>query len=156
LGLELSKELKPGDATQKFFFEGNPLTELHKLSLMHGHEPFGWPFPNGYQDTANAWITMSAQVARWNLSRKFSYGSDAGSLREPDFAKLLPKSAKSPEQIVDAAATVFLGEKLPPDERAAALAIMKQVGAGAANSALRRKTEVAVGLILLKPEWNLR
>ena len=150
LDLKMAQTIYPGNPTDDDYFYGNPLRELHGWALQQGHSPFGWPFPNGYPDTAAPWTTMAAQITRWNMSHQRAYGWASSSLTAPNYKKLLPASAKTPEQVIDAAATLYLGAKFPTDERTAALKIMAQVGDW------ERKAEVAVGLVFSKPEWNLR
>jgi hypothetical protein len=77
-------------------------------------------------------------------------------LTTPNYKKLLPSSAKSDEQILDAASLKFLGAKLPADERAAALGIIKKVEGYSATEGWQRKVEIATSLLISKPEWNLR
>jgi hypothetical protein len=156
LGLSLNRDIQPGDLSKKYFLDGNPLQPLWQLATMQGHSPFGWPFPNGYPDTAAPWITMAAQINRWNVAHQYAYGWGPDSLSQPDYAKLLPASANTSEKVIDAVSQLFLGAKLPADERVAALAMMKSVGYGEAPNRLRRQTQIAVGLVLSKPEWNLR
>jgi Protein of unknown function (DUF1800) len=156
LGLSLNRDILPGDVSKKYFLDGNPVQPLWQLATMQGHSPFGWPFPNGYPDTAAPWITMAAQINRWNVAHQYAYGWGPDSLSQPDYAKLLPASANTSEKVIDAVSQLFLGAKLPADERVAALAMMKSVGYGEAPNRLRRQTQIAVGLVLSKPEWNLR
>jgi uncharacterized membrane protein len=156
LGLTLNRDIQPGDVTKKYFLDGNPLQPLWQLASMQGHSPFGWPFPNGYPDTAEPWITMSAQVNRWNVAHQYAYGWVPDSISQPTYSHLLPPTAKTSERVIDAVSQLFLGTKLPADERAAALALMKSVGFGQGPNRLNRQTQIAVGLIFSKPEWNLR
>jgi hypothetical protein len=156
LDLKMLQTIEPGNPRDTDFFRGNPVRQLHKWSLTQGHAPFQWPFPDGYPDTQAPWTTMSAQVIRWNLGQQLAFGWGRGPLTTPNYKKLLPSSAKTPEQILDAASLKFLGAKLPSDERAAALGIMKKVEGYEAAEGWQRKAEIATSLLIAKPEWNLR
>ena len=150
LDLKMAKTIYAGNPTDDDFFRSNPIRGLHRMMIVHGHSPFSWPFPDGYPDSSSPWTTMAAQISRWNLGRQLAYGRGDDALTKPDYKKLLPASAKTDEQLIDAASTALLGAKLPTDEQAAALRILAQLGDW------ERKAEVAVGLVLSKPEWNLR
>ena len=156
LDIKLSRAIHPGNPTDQDFFYGNPVRSLHQMSLTQGHSPFGWPFPNGYPDTAPPWTTMAAQITRWNLSHQLAYGWASDSLTQPNYKKILPASAKTSSQLLDAASMLFLGAILPSDERTAALKILAQVSGGTTEYSWQRQAEVATGLVLSKPEWNLR
>jgi uncharacterized protein (DUF1800 family) len=156
LDLKMLQTISPGNPSDTDFFRGNPVRQLHQWALTQGHAPFKWPFPDGYPDTQAPWTTMSAQVIRWNLGQQLALGWGRGPLTTPNYKKLLPSTAKTPEQILDAASLKFLGAKLPSDERASALSIMKKVEGYEAAEGWQRKAEIATSLLIAKPEWNLR
>ena len=156
LDIKMTKTIYPGNPTENDFFKSNPIRNLHGMVLTHGHSPFSWPFPDGYPDTAAPWTTMAAQISRWNLGRKLAYGWAGDELSKPDYRALLPASAKTDEQIIDAAATIYLGAKLPTDERIGAVTILAKINSHSDEATWQRKAEVSVGMVLAKPEWNLR
>jgi len=69
-----------------------------------GQSPFGWDGPNGFPDTAKAWMGASSLMARWNFSLALAFGAIEGT--HVDW-KALVKSANSPEEIFES-----LGERL--------------------------------------------
>ena len=155
LNLKLNGPVTAGDPTMANFFNGNVLNEIYSWAIQAGHAPFNWPFPNGYPDTAAAWTTMAAQVARWNQASHWASGIRSQSLTAPNYSSLYGSGLKTSEQIVDAAAKYFLGAVLPADERAAAVNMVNQVSANSRGLSQNR-AEVATALVLSKPEWNLR
>lgn len=155
LNLKPSKPITAGDPTKSFFFAANPLNELVSWLIQAGHLPTNWPFPNGYPDTAAPWTTMAAQVGRWNRVSSITKGLSSGSLTSPNFKSLLG-NPKTSEQIVDAAARNYLGSALPADERAAAIKLINQIDWLSSEAAIEARIQVAVALVMSKPEWNLR
>jgi hypothetical protein len=155
LDLKLSKPVTAGDPTRANFFFANPLNESFSWAVQAGHLPMNWPFPNGYPDTAAPWTTMAAQVGRWNKASNLARGVSTSSLTLPNYKKLLG-NLKTSEQIIDAAASYYLGAKLPTDERTAAIKLLNQIDGLSESAAIEARTQIAVGLVMSKPEWNLR
>jgi hypothetical protein len=156
LGISPAKEIMAGDPMKDNFFAGNPLQRLHQWSIDHGHAPYGWPFPNGYPDTGAAWTTLSSQVMRWNLVRQLSYGWGNGDFTTPNYSTLLHSTKTSDSSILNSAAALLLGRRLENLEQAAALKVVSNVGGKNANDTFERKAQVAVGIVLSAPDWNLR
>jgi hypothetical protein len=154
-GLELrpSRPISGGDATKANFMASSPLNAVFRWSVQDGHSPYSWPFPDGYPDQAAPWITMAAQVGRWNRASELAGGEGASSLTVPNFTKLIGEKVKTSAQILDAISKLFLGSVLPSDERAAVIKAMDQI---VGVDVFQRKAASAAALVFSKPEWNLR
>lgn len=76
-----------------------PLTE--ELRVL-GQEPYDWPTPNGYPDTASAW--GSALYARWSFASRLLDGSMAGAVVDPAIvlARLAATGKSTPGAAIDA------------------------------------------------------
>jgi hypothetical protein len=77
-------------------------------------QPFNWESPNGYPDSAQAWITTSGLLTRWNYALALSFNAIKDT--QVDFTHLLPVPTSLAAGI-DALALRLLGEPLPGPER---------------------------------------
>jgi uncharacterized protein (DUF1800 family) len=79
-----------------------------------GQQPFGWQSPNGYPDSAGAWVSTNGVLRRWNYALALAFNA----LKDThiDYAGLLPAPSSTAAGI-DALALRLLGEPLPPNER---------------------------------------
>jgi len=81
---------------------------------LFGQKPFYWQSPNGYPDSAEAWITTSGVLNRWNYALALSF--NAINDTQVDLANLVPVST-SVAAGIDALGLRLLGEPLPNPER---------------------------------------
>jgi len=79
-----------------------------------GQPPFGWPGPNGFPDTAAAWMGASSLMARWNFSLALAFGAPEGSVVN---WQALAKSANSPEEVLESLSTRLLLAAMPEPAR---------------------------------------
>jgi len=63
-----------------------------------GQPPFGWDSPNGFPDTAQAWIGASSLIARWNFALALAFDAIEGT--SVDW-RALARSANSLEEILE-------------------------------------------------------
>lgn len=157
LGLRLSGPIQAGDPTAPFYFAGSPLGAIQKQLSVQGHEPFRWPFPNGYPDNEQAWTTMTGQVQRWNLSASLAQGLRGTGFSTVDYRSMLPATAKTPDAITTALATRIFGAPLPPDDHKTIVALVSKADIskpGIDNISVWAST--ATSLFFARPEWNLR
>ncbi len=79
-----------------------------------GQVPFNWQSPNGYPDVADAWISTSGLLARWNYTLALSMNAIKDT--RVDFTSLVQKPASLAEGI-DSLALRLVGEPLTGAER---------------------------------------
>jgi uncharacterized protein (DUF1800 family) len=157
LGLRLSGPIQSGDPTAATYFAGSPLKSVQQQLSIQGHEPFKWPFPNGYPDVADAWTTMTGQIQRWNLSSTLAQGLKGSGFSTVDYHSMLPPTATTPETITTALATRIFGAPLEPDDHKAVVALVSKANvsqSGSDNISVWAST--ATSLFFARPEWNLR
>lgn len=77
--------------------------------LQMGNQPMGWPAPNGFPDTAEAWATTSTTLRRWNFHDGAVAGWGVGPLpRLAPRALLATKAPTTYGGLVDALAKRFV------------------------------------------------
>ncbi len=89
------------------------LPSLGVLKRM-GQPLFGWETPNGFPDSAAAWITTTGVLSRWNYALALAFNTFKDTHLEP--ASLIPVPANNADGI-DALSLRLLGEALPGAER---------------------------------------
>jgi hypothetical protein len=159
LELKLSGEIpavNPGSPPQ--YFKGSPLLGLASFLDSQGHLPFNWPFPDGYPDDSESWITLASQVQRWNLGTKLALGRMNASLADPEIDNLLAATSTTVGEIVDDLSMRFYGKPLDPAERTEIVALISNAVKNIPNRAKQRNLVAtnAAALLISKPEWNLR
>jgi hypothetical protein len=85
-----------------------------KVLLQLGQAPFYWESPNGFPDTADAWVTTSGVINRWNYALALSF--NAYKAATVDLSNLVP-TPPSLAAGIDALSLRLLGEPLPTNER---------------------------------------
>lgn len=127
------------------------LSELNQI-------PFNWPAPNGYPDVQGYWTNTSSVLTRWNLAFAIVEGQVGGAVQAP-MAQLIPTTAQTPIQIVDALAQRLLRRALASQDREQLISLV----AGdfprdrpvPSSVRLARITEVS-GLLLASPYFQYR
>lgn len=85
------------------------LSELNQI-------PFNWPAPNGYPDVQGYWTNTSSVLTRWNFAFATVEGQ-LGAAIEVSMGRLIPVSAQTPTQIVDALTARLLRRTLAATDR---------------------------------------
>jgi uncharacterized protein (DUF1800 family) len=137
---------------------------LEEMLTALGQIPYGWGTPDGYPDTAEAWMSTNGLLARWNVAMRLTHSAveDAGDsgwgLVNTDlWAKIgRPQTAA---QLVAAAAEQVFGAPLPPGDAAGFIHYVSD-GAGGNTAVtphlLSRKTASLFGLMLASPQYQWR
>jgi uncharacterized protein (DUF1800 family) len=89
-----------------------------------GQPPFGWDGPNGFPDTAQAWIGASSLMARWNFALALAFGAIEDSRVN---WQALVNSANSPEAILDSLSTRLLLTPMPEPARSTVLEYLRGI-----------------------------
>jgi hypothetical protein len=123
-----------------------------------GHQPFGWHHPDGYPDTAPAWLGTGGLLGRWNTALAVAGGWWDG--LEPQTAVQLLGGATRPQQagqIVDALSERLIQQRLPQAHRAALLnEVHKSETQVMSDSDLEWQGVKLVALILSSPYFQVR
>jgi uncharacterized protein (DUF1800 family) len=156
LGLRLSGPIQPGDLTASSYFDGSPLKAIQRQLATQGHEPFKWPFPNGYPDVQDAWTTMTGQVQRWNLSATLAQGLRGSGFSTVDYHSMLPANANMPDAITTALATRIFGAPLAAEDHKSIVDLVSKARVPAGSDNVSTWAAAATSLFFARPEWNLR
>jgi uncharacterized protein (DUF1800 family) len=123
-----------------------------------GHAPFEWIDPDGYPDTAQAWLSSVGVLGRWNTSLAIA-GNWFGGIDMAD-AKTLAGGKDRPAKagpLVDALTVAITGQKFA---RAHRNAIIEYLGASEStifdDDSLRWRGPRVISLILASPYMQVR
>ena len=130
-----------------------------------GQMPYGWGPPNGYPDTAEAWISTGGLLERWNAATFFTqdihFGPDeVWGWRSELHRRIPPPGAEggptTAGDLVDAVARQVFGAPLSADARAPFLDYLGAAHPGAPLDArtFAKKMPVLVGLMLASPQYQ--
>ncbi len=136
------------------YWRGSLLNTVWWLTMKGGHDPFNWPFPNGFPDTESAWTNMAGQVVRWNNAVNLIMGYDG--FDQPDLRVLFGAPANTVATIVDAAATKILGRKLTSASRANVIAGVSLIKSTNTKALYGQRLQAAALLVFATEEWNRR
>jgi uncharacterized protein (DUF1800 family) len=158
LNVKLAKPVNGGDASLSYYYKGSGAIVLTQIADNQGHLPFKWAFPNGYPDYAEAWTTFSSQIQRWNLAADLVLGRQAANFTPVDWTALVPATAQTVPEIIQALAVSFMGGNLPKGQLASVQTTVNTAVVPVLNPTLRRQRaiETAAVLLLSTPEWNQR
>jgi len=159
LELKLSAEIPAvNPVTPPQYFKGSPVLGLASFLDTQGHLPFNWPFPDGYPDDSESWITLASQVQRWNLGTKLALGRMNASLADPEIENLLAATSTTVGEIVDDLSLRFFGKRLDSAERTEMVDLISDATKNIPNRDKQRNLVAtnAAALLISKPEWNLR
>ena len=121
------------------------LPTLGTLKRM-GQPLFGWESPNGFPDSAAAWINTTGVLSRWNYALALAFNAFKDTHLNP--ASMLAVPANNAEGI-DALSRRLLGETLPEAERRIIIDF-------AGNSQFAAIAPALVALILSTPDFFYR
>ena len=132
--------------------------ETRKLLEDLAHIPYNWELPDGYPDTAAAWITSSNLLARWNVASALTHGAystqDRG-LSTELFGRVGHSERVS--ELVDNVAEQVFARRLEEDERAPFIAFASDDGGGdtpVSPHLLARKLAPLYALMLASPAYQ--
>ncbi len=117
----------------------------------------GWPTPDGYPDTAQAWINTNALLGRWNLAMQLTTNRRAQGILPWD-TYLEELGNASAETVVDYFLDLILHHAIHPDDRAQLIAYLQggQDHFEIDDPLSRRRIQHLVGLILASPYFQWR
>ncbi|HHJ06276.1 MAG TPA: DUF1800 domain-containing protein, partial [Anaerolineae bacterium] len=79
---------------------------LEEIVLQLGQLPYGWPTPDGYPDTAPAWMSTNGLLARWNTAMRLTHAAysdpEEGGVTVDLYARI--GQPKTVSELVDAVA----------------------------------------------------
>ncbi len=139
-------------------------TEIHDDDKMRklledlAHIPYGWEPPDGYPDTAAAWLTSSNLLARWNVASALTH--EAYSVKDAKLSTELFARAGHPSsvaELVDNVANQVFARRLEEDERAPFVAFASDDEGGDAPISphlLARKLAPLYSLMLASPAYQ--
>jgi uncharacterized protein (DUF1800 family) len=136
-----------------------PFWRMVEMLQELAHTPYGWTPPDGYPDTAAAWLSSSGLLARWNAAMTLT--SEAASEPYTDLRGHLFErigDPRTPADLVDAAARQVFGDVLPDEARRAFIEYVTEGDDKAAldTHALATKTPTLFGLMLASPLFQWR
>jgi hypothetical protein len=117
-----------------------------------GHQPMAWHAPDGYPDTADAWLSTGATLGRWNLHMGVLGGwwSDGYTLAAP--ASLLGGTTPaSLGALVDLMTNRLLGVTFATAHRNALLSFLTASGTSTVSDVIQWRLDVLGALILDSP-----
>lgn len=123
-----------------------------------GQLPYGWTPPDGYPDTASAWLSTSGLLARWNVAMLVThsaYSESEGQLHTELLQRIgQPRTASD---LVDAVARQVFGVSLSEAERQPFLAyVSSNPTAPVTMHLLAQKLGTLYGLMLASPLYQWR
>lgn len=124
----------------------NPQPLLEGLQAL-GQIPFNWAQPNGYPDTAKAWMNTNGMLARWKASQALCMvpmPAEIGLTLALD--KLIP-SAPDAETLVTRAIQAITPAGFPDAERANLLTLANAAGGFAQETFAERRAAVVAALL---------
>ena len=130
---------------------------LKRLLEDLAHVPYGWEPPDGYPDTAAAWVSSSNLLARWNVASALTH--EAYSVQDSGFSTELGRvrGSENVSELVDKVANQVFARRLEEHERAPFIAFASD-GAGGGTSVsshlLARKLAPLYGLMLASPTYQ--
>lgn len=92
---------------------------LQQTFLDLGQTPFSWHAPDGYPDTAAAWISTGGMLSRWNVAMQLTHGAYSDperSLNTQIFERI--GKPKTVDELVDAVSEQVFGAKMSADAKA--------------------------------------
>ncbi len=118
---------------------------LQQILVDLGQIPFSWHTPDGYPDTADAWISTGGILSRWNVAMQLSHGAysdpDWGGGLSTQLYERIGKPKRAGD-LVDAVSEQVFGAKMSVDARAPFVAFVTDGG--------NEKTPVTAKLIAQK------
>ena len=137
-----------------------------QLSAM-GHLPFNWLPPNGYPDSADAWMNTAGLLTRWNtammlsgadLGGDYSNGNGNGNGVHPSLGGIAPQAATALD-LVDGAIQAILGGTIAPGDRQQLIDYVADGGPPSTpmiGKVREDKLGGLVGLLMSSPyfQWN--
>jgi hypothetical protein len=136
------------------YFRNSQLNTVWWLSMKGGHDPFNWPFPNGFPDTESAWTNMAGQIVRWNNGVILVMGEDG--FGQQDLPAIFGKPKNTIATIVDAVSMKILGRKLTGASRANVIDGVTLVKSFSSGALYQKRLETAAVLVLASEDWNRR
>jgi hypothetical protein len=138
---------------------------IEEIFIELGQRPYGWGPPNGYPDTAEAWISTGGLLARWNLAtfltqdvhfrREGSWGWRS-QLHQRIPPPGEPGGPTTAGELVDAVASEVFGAPLSGAARNQFVQFVAPTGASTALSArvFTKNMPVLMGLMLASPMYQ--
>jgi len=142
--------------------EFEDLWTLQQIFLDLGQSPFGWHTPDGYPDTANAWISTGGMLSRWNVAMQLTHGAysdveQEGALNTQLFERIgMPKTV---DELVDAVSEQVFGAKMSADAKAPFVAFTADGGnadMSVTAKLIAQKLGSLYGLMLATPLFQWR
>jgi len=119
-----------------------------------GQSPFSWHPPNGYPDSAHAWMNTNGLLKRWNAALAFVDDSTVEMGIHHSFDTLIP-TASTATTLVDQAARLILGGAMMAVDRQQVLNYVINDGPLTAEQ-LPIKRAGVIGLLMASPyfQWH--
>lgn len=138
---------------------GNPDILSYWFLEPMGQRPYNWRSPDGYPDTADAWISTYGLLSRWNTAMLLPLCADGWYENMVlDLDAVIPLTDTVGE-LVDAASRVIVGGELADEDRMQLIFCLSDYGDPNqfANQALRDgRLTLLVGLLMASPyfQWH--
>jgi uncharacterized protein (DUF1800 family) len=131
--------------------------DLRYLLDRLGHVPHGHPAPDGYADYADAWLSGTGTLGRWNLNTSLAQDWWKGATHA-DWARLSGRAPRTYGEAVDLLTTRLLYQRVSAAQRAALVEFLgKPASAPVGSDAnLGGRIIPLVALILDAPHHQLR
>jgi uncharacterized protein (DUF1800 family) len=143
-------------------------TEVHQFNILENmlsdlaQIPFGWHPPDGYPDTAKAWMSSAGLLGRWNTAMQLTHGVDS----EYDQQNVMTGdlfgrmgAVSTVGELVDAVAYQVFAARLPDDMRQTFVAYAADDGDAntpVTSHLIARKLGSLYGMMLASPLFQWR
>ncbi len=154
--------LRAGDADFPFVIDDEDTDTFRWLYYNTGQNLFSWHPPNGYPDSAEAWVTSSPRVMSWRLLNWLVDVTDPSGNRRLDAYAATPPQVRSANQLANFWIDRLLGRAMPAQERQEIVDFMAQ-GHNPdfdlpldSDPEVRDRLQSMVGLVFMSPEFLRR
>lgn len=122
-----------------------------------GQAPLDWGPPDGYPDSAAAWMSSSGTLGRWNIHIGMLQGRWKDGMRASTPASLLGGNTPGNlEALIDLLSLRLIGTRLGEQQRAAIISFVLASGAPRVQDAINWRLDAICALVLNSPAWVQR
>lgn len=127
------------------------------LEIM-GHQPMGWPQPNGYPDAGRSWRSASYLQSAWGVHLRLACGWWTDTFAFPGVLRLIgnPDATESAGRAVDALCSRLLFQTVLPEHRTLFLQFIGKSDGDPLGADGQDKLPTLAKVILDSPYWTVR
>jgi hypothetical protein len=134
------------------------LDDLYFALEIMGHQPMGWPQPNGYPDVAASWRSASFLQEAWGIHIRLAGGWWTQTLTSPGIVKLIgnPAETTTAGTVVDELCARLLFQSVLPEHRTVFLQFLGKAESDPIGSDGLDNVWMLAKVILDSPYWTVR